>query len=86
MFSIGWIEDAVKSLDFVNSPMGRKLVVRMLIVWTGVSRCIEYEYVYRCGSLEVRSVHLCNEWAYCNNSPIRLYLHFVILNLLTLLF
>jgi hypothetical protein len=28
---------------------------------------------------------LCNEWAYWNNSPIRLYLHFVILKLLTLL-
>jgi hypothetical protein len=32
MFSIGWIGDAIKFLDFVNSPMGRKSVVRMLIV------------------------------------------------------
>jgi hypothetical protein len=32
VFSIGWIGDAVKSLDFVNSPMGCKSVVRMLIV------------------------------------------------------
>jgi hypothetical protein len=32
MFSIGWIGDDVKSLDFVNSPMGWKLIVRMLIV------------------------------------------------------
>jgi hypothetical protein len=32
MLSIGWIGDAIKFLDFVNSPMGCKSVVRMLIV------------------------------------------------------
>jgi hypothetical protein len=32
MFSIEWIDDAIKFLDFVTSPMGCKSVVRMLIV------------------------------------------------------
>jgi hypothetical protein len=32
MFSIGWIGDVVNFLHFVNSPMGCKSVVRMLIV------------------------------------------------------
>jgi hypothetical protein len=32
MFSVGWIGDAIKFLDFVNSPMGCKSVARMLIV------------------------------------------------------
>jgi hypothetical protein len=32
MFSIGWFGDAIKFLDFVNSQIGCKSVVRMLIV------------------------------------------------------
>jgi hypothetical protein len=32
IFSIGWTGDAIKFLDFVNSPMGCKLFVIMLIV------------------------------------------------------
>jgi hypothetical protein len=32
VFSIAWIGDAIKFLAFVNSPMGCKSIVRMLIV------------------------------------------------------
>jgi hypothetical protein len=77
MFYIRWIGDAVKSLDFFNSPMGWKLVLRMLIVlnWGepvyGIWICVS---VWKSGGLET----------YWNNSPIRLYLHFVFLNILTL--
>jgi hypothetical protein len=49
-------------LKFVNSSNGMKIIGQNVdCVEYGVSRCMEYEYVYRCGSLEKTSniVSIC---------------------------
>jgi hypothetical protein len=64
MFYTGWIGDAIKFLDFVNSPMGYKSVVRMLIVlnWDEpVYRIWNYNFLSVCFK-ETVSTRFKNVW------------------------